>query len=153
MFPGRTEHPNKWKAASGCKAGVCEIRAETGNLFCGPALSIEVISYSYEKINGGLIQIVSSGKSVQLLQFASPCFHRGSFVPRRRWDLRQCLSGVGARSYLQINHNVDTSKLFRYNTAVKRMFSFSDLTNQVETTGLKLQKVTAELEHYRKLLM
>ncbi|PKK23575.1 leucine, glutamate and lysine rich 1 [Columba livia] len=27
-----------------------------------------------------------------------------------------------------------------------------DLTNQVETTGLKLQKVTAELEHYRKLL-
>ncbi|XP_065700949.1 protein LEKR1 isoform X2 [Patagioenas fasciata] len=28
-----------------------------------------------------------------------------------------------------------------------------DLTNQVETTGLKLQKVTAELEHYRKLLM
>ncbi|XP_054241747.1 protein LEKR1 [Indicator indicator] len=26
-----------------------------------------------------------------------------------------------------------------------------DLTNQVETTGLKLQKVTAELEHYKKL--
>ncbi|KAM6259494.1 protein LEKR1 isoform 3-T3 [Spheniscus humboldti] len=28
-----------------------------------------------------------------------------------------------------------------------------DLTNQVETIGLKLQKVTAEMEHYKKLLM
>ncbi|XP_010152990.1 PREDICTED: leucine-, glutamate- and lysine-rich protein 1 [Eurypyga helias] len=28
-----------------------------------------------------------------------------------------------------------------------------DLTNQVETTGLKLQKVTAEMDHYKKLLM
>ncbi|XP_064021120.1 protein LEKR1 [Pogoniulus pusillus] len=28
-----------------------------------------------------------------------------------------------------------------------------DLTNQVETTGLKLQKVTAELEHYKKLFL
>ncbi|XP_027750653.1 leucine-, glutamate- and lysine-rich protein 1 [Empidonax traillii] len=28
-----------------------------------------------------------------------------------------------------------------------------DLTNQVESTGLQLQKVTAELDHYKKLLM
>ncbi|XP_074887374.1 protein LEKR1 isoform X4 [Buteo buteo] len=28
-----------------------------------------------------------------------------------------------------------------------------DLTNQVETIGLKLQKVTAEMDHYKKLLM
>ncbi|XP_071422892.1 protein LEKR1 isoform X2 [Pithys albifrons albifrons] len=28
-----------------------------------------------------------------------------------------------------------------------------DLTNQVETTGLQLQKVTAELDHYKKLLL
>nr|XP_047915340.1 protein LEKR1 isoform X4 [Anser cygnoides] len=28
-----------------------------------------------------------------------------------------------------------------------------DLTNRVETTGLKLQKVTAEMDHYKKLLM
>ncbi|XP_010130868.1 PREDICTED: leucine-, glutamate- and lysine-rich protein 1 [Buceros rhinoceros silvestris] len=28
-----------------------------------------------------------------------------------------------------------------------------DLTNQVETVGLKLQKVTAEMDHYKKLLM
>ncbi|XP_010192305.1 PREDICTED: protein Daple-like, partial [Mesitornis unicolor] len=28
-----------------------------------------------------------------------------------------------------------------------------DLTNQVETAGLKLQKVTAEMDHYKKLLM
>ncbi|XP_040422928.1 leucine-, glutamate- and lysine-rich protein 1 isoform X2 [Cygnus olor] len=28
-----------------------------------------------------------------------------------------------------------------------------DLTNQVETTGLKLQKVTAEMDHYKKLLI
>ncbi|XP_035422432.1 protein LEKR1 isoform X2 [Cygnus atratus] len=28
-----------------------------------------------------------------------------------------------------------------------------DLANQVETTGLKLQKVTAEMDHYKKLLM
>uniref|UniRef100_A0A8B9ZIV2 Leucine, glutamate and lysine rich 1 n=1 Tax=Anas platyrhynchos TaxID=8839 RepID=A0A8B9ZIV2_ANAPL len=28
-----------------------------------------------------------------------------------------------------------------------------NLTNQVETTGLKLQKVTAEMDHYKKLLM
>lgn len=33
------------------------------------------------------------------------------------------------------------------------MFLFSDLTNQVETIGLKLQKVTAETDHYKKLLM
>lgn len=60
---------------------------------------------------------------------------------------------VGARSYVQINHGIYKSALFQYNTAVKPVFFFSDLTNQVETTGLKLQKVTAELEHYRKLLM
>ncbi|XP_059678863.1 protein LEKR1 [Gavia stellata] len=28
-----------------------------------------------------------------------------------------------------------------------------DLTNQIETIGLKLQKVTAEMDHYKKLLM
>lgn len=36
---------------------------------------------------------------------------------------------------------------------MKPMFLFSDLTNQVETIGLKLQKVTAETDHYKKLLM
>lgn len=37
--------------------------------------------------------------------------------------------------------------------AINTVFLVSDLTNQVETTEHKLQKVTAEMDHYKKLLM
>lgn len=38
-------------------------------------------------------------------------------------------------------------------SAINTVFLVSDLTNQVETTEHKLQKVTAEMDHYKKLLM
>jgi len=53
-------------------------------------------------------------------------------------------------------HVWDANKAIRIETNceknMKPMLLFSDLTNQVETIGLKLQKVTAEMDHYKKLL-